>query len=100
MDYTITRGSVSQHAAELLRTHLRLRDFSRACTVRVVLSVLPVSTVLLSGPKATRTTLPRCSNVTPTALPVADSHSRAVVSWLPVITVLPSGLNATAWTTP
>jgi putative transposase len=40
MDYTITRGSVRQHAAELLRTHLRLRDFSPLCTVRVVLSVL------------------------------------------------------------
>jgi putative transposase len=40
MDYTITRGSVSQHASELLRTHLRLRDFSPTCTVRVVLSVL------------------------------------------------------------
>jgi hypothetical protein len=40
MDYTITRGSVSQHASELLRTHLRLRDFSSTCTVRVVLSVL------------------------------------------------------------
>jgi Transposase DDE domain len=40
MDYTITRGSVSQHASELLRTHLRLRDFSPACTVRVMLSVL------------------------------------------------------------
>src|SRR3954462_4933290 len=39
MDYTITRGSVSQHASELLRTHLRLRDFSPTCTARVVLSV-------------------------------------------------------------
>jgi hypothetical protein len=40
MGYTISRGSVSQHTRELLRTHLRLRDFSPACTVRVVLSVL------------------------------------------------------------
>ena len=40
MDYTVTRGSVSQHASEILRTHLRLRDFSPSCTVRVVLSVL------------------------------------------------------------
>ena len=40
MDYTITRGSVRQHAAELLATHLRLRDFSPTCTVRVGLSVL------------------------------------------------------------
>src|SRR3954449_13108907 len=40
MDYTITRGSVSQHASELLRTHLRLRDFSPTCTAPVVLSVL------------------------------------------------------------
>src|SRR5256714_4924391 len=39
MHYTITRGSVSQHASELLRTHLRLRDFSPTCTARVVLSV-------------------------------------------------------------
>src|SRR3954471_17092491 len=40
MDYTVTRGSVSQHASEIFGTHLRLRDFSRTCTVRVVLSVL------------------------------------------------------------
>jgi hypothetical protein len=40
MDYTVTRGSVSQHASEVLRTHLRLRDFSPRCTVSVVLSVL------------------------------------------------------------
>ena len=40
MDYTITRGSVSQHASELLRTHLRLGHFSPTCSVRVVLSVL------------------------------------------------------------
>jgi hypothetical protein len=40
MDYTITRGSVSRHASELLRAHLRLRDFSPSCTVGVVLSVL------------------------------------------------------------
>ncbi len=43
MDYTITRGSVSQHAAELLRTHLRLRDFSATCTVHIVLAVLFVA---------------------------------------------------------
>lgn len=40
MDYTVTRGSVSQHTSEILRTHLRLRDFSPCCTARVVLSVL------------------------------------------------------------
>jgi hypothetical protein len=40
VDYTITRGSVSQHASELLRAHLRLRDFSPTCTVRVVVLVL------------------------------------------------------------
>src|SRR5262249_58626136 len=40
MDYTVTRGSVSQHASEILGSHLRLRDFSATCTVRVVLSVL------------------------------------------------------------
>jgi putative transposase len=40
MDYILTRGSVSRYASGLLRTHLRLSDFSPACTVRVVLSVL------------------------------------------------------------
>ncbi len=40
MDYTITRGSVSQHAQELLRTHLKVRDFSPTCPVRLVLAVL------------------------------------------------------------
>src|SRR5262249_45954386 len=40
MNYTVTRGSVSQQASEILRTHLKLRDFSPTCTVRVVLAVL------------------------------------------------------------
>src|SRR5215216_1985316 len=40
MHYTITRAAVQQHAAELLRTCLGLRDFSPACTVRVLLHVL------------------------------------------------------------
>ena len=52
MDYTITRGSVSQHASELLRTHLRLRDFSPACTARVVLSVLFCACSRLCTPTA------------------------------------------------
>jgi hypothetical protein len=40
MHYTITRASVQQHAAELLRTCLGLKDYSPACTVRVFLHVL------------------------------------------------------------
>src|SRR5947209_5497090 len=40
MDHTITRGSVSQHAQQLLRTHLKLSDFSPTCTAKVVLAVL------------------------------------------------------------
>jgi hypothetical protein len=52
MDYTITRGSVSQHASELLRTHLRLRDFSPTCTARVVLSVLFCACSRLCTPTA------------------------------------------------
>jgi putative transposase len=40
MDHTITRGSVSQHAQQLLRTHLRLTDFSPTCTAHIVLAVL------------------------------------------------------------
>jgi DDE family transposase len=40
MHYTITRAGVQQHAAELLHTCLGLKDFSPACTVRVLLHVL------------------------------------------------------------
>jgi hypothetical protein len=40
MHYTITRASVQQHAAELLRTCLCLRDYSPSCTARVFLHVL------------------------------------------------------------
>jgi putative transposase len=40
MHYTITRAGVQQHAAELLRTCLGLKDFSPACTVRLLLHVL------------------------------------------------------------
>ncbi|MCI0356300.1 MAG: peptide synthetase [Acidobacteria bacterium] len=40
MHYTITRSSVQQHAARLLRTCLRLHDFSPTCTASVLLHVL------------------------------------------------------------
>jgi putative transposase len=40
MHYTITRASVQEHAAELLRTCLGLKDYSRGCTARVLLHVL------------------------------------------------------------
>src|ERR1700722_3003822 len=40
MHYTINHTSVHQHAAQLLESCLRLRDFSPNCTVRVLLHVL------------------------------------------------------------
>jgi len=40
MHYTIHRAGVQQHAAELLRSCLGLKDHSPACTVRVLLHVL------------------------------------------------------------
>jgi hypothetical protein len=40
MHYTITRSAVQQHAAQLLRTCLRLRDHSPTCTASVLLHVL------------------------------------------------------------
>ena len=40
MHYTITRAGVQQHAAQLLRACLRLRDFSPTCTASVFLHVL------------------------------------------------------------
>src|SRR5262245_45326473 len=40
MHYTITREGVQRHAAELLRSCLRLKDFSPACTAVVLLHVL------------------------------------------------------------
>jgi hypothetical protein len=43
MYYTINRASVHEHAAELLRSCLRLKDFSPTCTTRVLLHVLFVA---------------------------------------------------------
>src|SRR5262245_35299473 len=40
MHYTITRAGVQQHAGQLLRACLRLRDHSPTCTVSVLLHVL------------------------------------------------------------
>ena len=40
MHYTIHRASVQQHAAELLRAYLRLKDYGPSCTARVLLHVL------------------------------------------------------------
>jgi Transposase DDE domain len=40
MHYTIGRAAVQQHAAQLLQTCLRLKDFSPTCTVTVFLHVL------------------------------------------------------------
>src|SRR5262245_5392720 len=40
MHYTITRSAVQRHAAGLLQSCLRLRDFSAACTAGVLLHVL------------------------------------------------------------
>jgi hypothetical protein len=40
MHYTITRAAVHQHAFELLRCCLRLRDLSPACTARALCHVL------------------------------------------------------------
>jgi hypothetical protein len=40
MHYTIHRASVQQHAAESLRSCLRLKDYGPSCTARVLLHVL------------------------------------------------------------
>src|SRR6266699_2367584 len=40
MYYTISPTTVHEHAAQLLQTCLRLRDFSPDCTVRVLLHVI------------------------------------------------------------
>ena len=40
MYYTVTRGTVHQHAAGILRGCLRLKDFSPTCTTRILLHVL------------------------------------------------------------
>lgn len=40
MDHLITRAQVHQHARQLLACFLRLRDYSAACTVAVMLNVL------------------------------------------------------------
>src|SRR4051812_39105245 len=40
MHYTITRASVQRHAAEWLRTCLRLKDHSPTCTAMTLLHVL------------------------------------------------------------
>src|SRR5437588_11608680 len=38
--YTLTRSHVHAHAARLLRTHLRLRDFSPSCPAATLVRLL------------------------------------------------------------
>jgi Transposase DDE domain len=40
MYYTISHTTVHEHAAQVLKTCLRLRDFSATCTVRILLHVI------------------------------------------------------------
>jgi putative transposase len=85
MDYTITRASVHQHAYELLQSCLRVRDFSRACTARVLWHVLFAACARL----CTLASACRCLATAPSR----ETVRQALLRWLPVRDELLRRLN-------
>jgi putative transposase len=85
MDYTITRASVHQHAYELLQSCLRVRDFSRACTARVLWHVLFAACARL----CTLASACRCLATAPSR----ETVRQALLCWLPVRDALLRRLN-------
>jgi putative transposase len=75
MHYTITRSAVQQHAAALLRSCLRLRDFSPRCTAGVLLHVLFVACSRLCSLSAACWSL--------VTAPSRETVRKAWLHWLP-----------------
>jgi len=85
MDYTITRAAVHQHAYELLQSCLRVRDFSPACTARVLWHVLFAACARL----CTLASACRCL----ASAPSRETVRQALLCWLPVRDELLRRLN-------
>src|SRR5438445_6596995 len=64
----------------------------------MVLSQLPLASILPSGLKATESTTSECPARVRNSLPLATSQNLMVLSQLPLASILPSGLNATELT--
>jgi hypothetical protein len=85
MHYTITRASVHQHAYELLRTCLRVGDYSAACTARVLFHVLFVACCRACSLSAA------CFSLA--TAPSRETVRKAWLAWLPVRDELLRRLN-------
>ena len=85
MEYTITRSTVHQHACELLRTCLRLGDFSPACTARILLHVLFAACARLCSLSAACLSL--------AAAPSRETVRKAWLAWMPARDELLRRLN-------
>jgi hypothetical protein len=75
MHYTICRSAVHEHAYELLRTCLRLRDFSPACTARMLCHVLLAACARLCSLCAACWAL--------LTAPSRETVRKAILAWLP-----------------
>src|SRR5215203_4941465 len=85
MYHTINRSAVHQHAYELLRSCLRLRDFSPACTARILCHVIFAACARL----CTLAAACRCLATAPSR----ETARQALLSWLPVRDELLRRLN-------
>src|SRR5215210_8192409 len=85
MHYTITRAVVHQHAFELLRSCLRLSDFSSLCTARVLCHVLFTACARLCSLAAACLSL--------AAAPSRETVRKAWLAWLPARDELLRRLN-------
>jgi hypothetical protein len=85
MHYTITRAAVHQHAHQLLRSCLRLPDFSPRCTARVFLHVLFAACCRLCSLSAACLSL--------AAAPSRETVRKALRRWLPARDELLRRLN-------
>src|SRR5262245_50355765 len=85
MQYTLTRSAVYSHAAQLLKRHLRLSDFSPTCTARMLLAVLFAAAARLASMSATAARL--------LAVASAETIRKALHAWLPGSDELQRRLN-------
>jgi putative transposase len=85
MQYTVSRHQVHHHAAALLRSHLRLRDFGRSCTATTLLSVVFAACCRLSSLA--------CACARLLLAPSRETLRRALLANLPALAELERGLN-------
>jgi putative transposase len=85
MQYTVNRNQVHHHAAALLRSHLRLRDFGRSCTARNLPAVVFAA--------CCRLTSLACACARLLLAPSRETLRRALLANLPALAELERGLN-------